>query len=216
MKQVLKSCYILSLAQLFKHMSIYVSGLQVGTIEVMKITFITGNEHKAAYVSQWLGVPVAHKKMDLDELQTLDLHKLVDHKVRQAYDILKAPVLIEDAQLVFLALGNLPGPFIKFFMEELGAEGIAQLLNAFDDRSAKGRICYALYDGREIRYFEGEMSGSIANAPRGTGGFGFDSVFINDGYTQTRGEMSEADYAATSYRKQALDKLKQYLQTHEG
>jgi inosine triphosphate pyrophosphatase len=182
----------------------------------MSITFITGNEHKAKYLAEWLDMPVAHQKLDLDELQTLDLHKLVDHKVKQAYGMLKTPVLIEDAQLVFSALGNLPGPFIKFFVEEMGVQNMAKMLDSFADRSAHGRICYALYDGQHIRYFEGEMYGTIAPVPRGEGGFGFDRIFINDGYTQTRGEMSEQDYAATSYRKRALDKLKQYLQTNEG
>lgn len=182
----------------------------------MKITFITGNEHKAAYVAEWLGVTVAHQKLELDELQTLDLHKLVDHKVKQAYATLKTPVLIEDAQLVFTAMGNLPGPFIKFFVEEMGVDGMAKMLDAFADRSAQGRICYALYDGQTISYFEGEMAGTIAPEPRGTGGFGFDRIFINDGYTKTRGEMTKEEYATTSYRKIALDKLKDYLQAHEG
>jgi non-canonical purine NTP pyrophosphatase (RdgB/HAM1 family) len=177
----------------------------------MDITFITGNEHKAKYVSQWLGLPIAHRKLELDELQTLDLHALVDHKVRQAYDIIKSPVLIEDAQLQFAALGRLPGPFIKFFIEELGVDGIAKMLNAFDDRRAAGTICFALYDGKKIEYFEGSMAGRMAPASRGDGGFGFDRIFINDGYDMTRGEMDETTYAATSYRKQALDKLAAYL-----
>lgn len=177
----------------------------------MDITFITGNEHKAKYVARWLGVPVAHKKLDLDELQTLDLHTLASHKARQAYGIVQAPVLIEDAQLTFKAMGRLPGPFIKFFVEELGADGMANMLNAFDDRRASGKICYALYDGQEITYFEGTMSGRIATHPRGTGGFGFDPVFINDGYDVTRAEMDEETYVKTSYRKQALDKLAAYL-----
>jgi inosine triphosphate pyrophosphatase len=177
----------------------------------VNITFITGNEHKAKYVAQWLGVPVAHRKVDLDELQTLDLHTLVEHKAKQAFGIVGTPVLIEDAQLVFDAMGRLPGPFIKFFVEELGPDGIARMLNAFDDRRAFGNICYALYDGREMKYFEGSMSGSIATEPRGTGGFGFDPIFVNDGYKITRGEMDEETYAATSYRKQALDKLAAHL-----
>lgn len=178
----------------------------------MNFTFITGNEHKARYVTDWLGRDVAHHKLDLDELQTLDLRELVDHKVKQAYGILKSPVLIEDAQLRFTAWGNLPGPFIKYFVEEIKPAGIAKMLDAFDDRTAHGRICYALYDGREIKYFEGEMHGRIATEARGEGGFGFDRIFINDGYDVTRGEMSEEDYAKTSYRKIALDKLKEYLQ----
>ena len=178
----------------------------------MTPTFITGNDHKARYVADWLGVDVPHHKLDLDEIQTLDLHKLVDHKAKQAFAALKTPVLIEDAQLTCAALGNLPGPFIKFFVDEIGPEGIAQMLDGFDDRSAHGRICYGLYDGHQMRYFEGEMRGTIAHEPRGEGGFGFDRIFINEGFEITRGEMSASDYARTSYRKMALDKLKEYLE----
>jgi non-canonical purine NTP pyrophosphatase (RdgB/HAM1 family) len=121
------------------------------------------------------------------------------------------PVLVEDAQLSFTALGNLPGPFIKWFIDEIGYDGLMKILDPFDDRSAHGRICYALYDGTQIRYFEGDMYGKIAREARGKGGFGFDSIFINDGFDITRAEMIEEDYARTSYRKIALDKLKEYL-----
>lgn len=179
----------------------------------MRITFITGNENKARYVAQWLDTPVEHRKLDLDELQTLDLHALVDHKAKQAYEIVGGPVLIEDAQMVFTAMGNLPGPFIKFFVEELGPQGLVRMMNAFDDRTASGKICYGLYDGQQMHYFEGTMRGRIADAPQGDGGFGFDSVFINDDYDITRAQMDEATYAATSYRKQALDALAAYLRT---
>ncbi|HSE61093.1 MAG TPA: non-canonical purine NTP pyrophosphatase [Candidatus Saccharimonadales bacterium] len=177
----------------------------------MKYTFITGNANKAKYVAQWLGQEVPHHKLDLDEIQTFDLHQLVEHKARQAYGILKKPVMIEDAQLAFAALGRLPGPFIKWFVQELGPQGVADILTGFHDRSASGVCCYALFDGKNLRFFEGEMHGSIAHEARGTGGFGFDPIFINDGYTITRAEMSEAEYAKTSYRKKALDKLVAYL-----
>lgn len=180
----------------------------------MNFTFITGNEHKARYVAEWLGKDVPHHKLDVDEIQTLDLRELVTHKAKQAYKNLKSPVLVEDAQLRFDALGNLPGPFIKFFVEQLKPEGMCRMLNAFNDRTAHGSMCYALYDGTNMTFFEGEMHGRIADAPRGGGGFGFDPIFINDGYDITRAEMSEEDYAKTSYRKQALDKLKAYL-NHE-
>lgn len=177
----------------------------------MNFTFITGNQHKARYVAEWLGKDVPHHKIDLDEIQTMDLRQLATRKVEQAYDVLKSPVLVEDAQLSFAALGGLPGPFIKYFVEELGLEGICHMLNSFDDRSAHAHMCYALYDGKDIRFFEGEMRGTIAIEPRGNGGFGFDPIFINDGFNVTRAEMSEQDYAKTSYRRMALDKLKDYV-----
>jgi inosine triphosphate pyrophosphatase len=177
----------------------------------MSFTFITGNESKAKYVAEWLGQDVPRHKLDLDEIQTLDLHELVDHKVKQAYNIIKSPVLVEDAQLSFTALGNLPGPFIRWFIDEIGYDGLIKILDPFDDRTAHGRICYALYDGKRIQYFEGEMHGRIATEARGKGGFGFDCIFINDGYSVTRAEMSEEDYANTSYRKIALEKLKGFI-----
>jgi len=177
----------------------------------MKFTFITGNPNKAKYVAEWLGADVPQQKIHLDEIQTLDLHELVDHKVKQAYEILKTPVLVEDAQLSFTAMGNLPGPFIRWFIDELGYDGIVKILNVYEDRTAHGRICYALYDGTEVKYFEGDMHGKIATQARGEGGFGFDTIFINDGYDITRAEMTQDDYAKTSYRKIALDKLKDYL-----
>jgi len=61
-------------------------------------------------------------KIDLDELQSLDLRVIVEHKVRQAYEKVGGPVLVEDVSLEFLALGRIPGPFIKFFEQEIGLE----------------------------------------------------------------------------------------------
>jgi len=177
----------------------------------MNFTFITGNEGKARYVAEWLGHDVPRHKIDLDELQTLNLRELITHKVKQAYSVLKTPVLVEDAQLSFTAMGGLPGPFIRWFIDELGYDGICKMLNNYNDRTAHGKICYALYDGKNMQFFEGEMHGKIAKEPRGTGGFGFDAIFINDGFSKTRAEMTEQEYAQTSYRKIALDKLVEYL-----
>lgn len=78
------------------------------------ITFITGNQFKADYLAKYLGFSVDHHKLDLDEIQSLDLHKIVEHKVKQAYDILESPVLVEDVSLEFKALGGLPGAVYPF------------------------------------------------------------------------------------------------------
>ena len=50
------------------------------------VTFITGNQSKADYLSKYLGHPVDHVKIDLDEIQSLDLKKIVEHKLKQAYE----------------------------------------------------------------------------------------------------------------------------------
>lgn len=78
------------------------------------ITFITGNQYKADYLAKYLGLPVKHVKLDLDEIQSLDLKEIVEHKVRQAFDKLNMPVIVEDVSLEFEALGSLPGPSSNF------------------------------------------------------------------------------------------------------
>jgi len=176
-----------------------------------ELTFITGNQHKADYLAQWLGVPVAHHRLDLDELQSLDVREVVAHKARQAYEALKRPVLVEDATLTFPAMGRLPGTYIKWFIQELGVEGVGKLANRLEHQQAVGLVCYALYDGKDMHFFEGEMRGVIAATPRGQGGFGFDAIFINEGQTKTRAELDEDTYVATSYRTTAIKKLQEFL-----
>lgn len=179
----------------------------------MELVFITGNQHKADFLAKWLGHPVKHHKLDLDEIQSLDLQTVVEHKARQAYDVLKKPVLVEDASLIFPAMGRLPGTFIKWFIEEMGYEGVLKLALSLPSQEAYGRVCYAFYDGKELKLFDGEMHGHITSEPRGSGGFGFDPIFVNDGYDITRAEMDEETHAKTSYRTDALKKLKPYLDT---
>lgn len=179
----------------------------------MELVFITGNQHKADFLAKWLGHPVKHHKLDLDEIQSLDLHAVVEHKARQAYDILKKPALVEDASLIFPAMGRLPGTFIKWFIEEMGYEGVLKLASSLPSQEAHGQVCYAFYDGKELKLFDGEMHGHITSEPRGSGGFGFDPIFVNDGYDITRAEMDEETHAKTSYRTNALKKLKPYLDT---
>ena len=89
---------------------------------MIDVTFITGNQAKADFLAKHLGYPIKHKKLDLDEIQSLNLKEIAEHKARQAYGEIKSPVLIEDAGLFIKALGGLPGPFIKWFEIAIGLE----------------------------------------------------------------------------------------------
>jgi len=157
-----------------------------------KPTFITGNKNKAEYLSRCLGVELPHQKIDLDEIQSLDLKEVVTHKVKQAYSILQKPVLVQDVSLEFSYFGKLPGTFIRFFVDTVPFEKICNMLGEFE-RGATARVVYGYFDGVDVKLFEGELSGTIATEPRGSGGFGWDCIFIPNGYTQTRGEMSKED-----------------------
>ena len=159
--------------------------------------FITGNQSKADYLSRQLGIELVHQPLELDELQSTDLHTIVAHKLRQAYDAVRQPVLVEDVSLVFTALGELPGPYIKWFVEYAGAEACCRMLDGFADRGAIIRCTFGYFDGDEMKFFDSELPGTISDHPRGENGFGFDTFFINQGYDITRAEMTQEENERT-------------------
>lgn len=177
------------------------------------ITFITGNQNKADYLARYLGFPVRHQKIDLDEIQSLDLKKIVDHKARQAYDVVKAPVLVEDVALEFSALGRFPGTFIKFLVDEVPFETICRMLDGLLSRDAVAKCVFAYYDGGEMKLFEGSLNGVIAENPSGENGFGWDKIFIPEGYTVTRAELNEEDDMKTYTTIKPFASLKDYLES---
>lgn len=174
------------------------------------ITFITGNLKKAEYLSRYLDFPVDHVKLDLDEIQSLDLREVVEHKVRQAYEIVKKPVIVEDVGLSFDAMGKLPGPFIKFFLEEMDFDSICRLLDG-KERGAVASCVFGYFDGAKLELFEGSLRGEIAENAQGDGGYGFDSIFIPEGYTITRSQLNEKDDRITYLQIKPFDKLKAFL-----
>ncbi|PIR68212.1 non-canonical purine NTP pyrophosphatase [Candidatus Nomurabacteria bacterium CG10_big_fil_rev_8_21_14_0_10_35_16] len=177
-----------------------------------KITYITGNQNKADFLESYLEHPIEHRKIELHEIQSLDLLEVVKHKVRQAYQHVGGPVVVEDTGLEFVALGKLPGPFIRFFVEELGYENICQLLEG-KDRSAIGRCIYGYFDGENEAYFEGVLEGSVAEKPAGENGFGFDKIFISKGYDVTRASLDDEEYKKTYMTLKPIAQLKIFLCT---
>jgi non-canonical purine NTP pyrophosphatase (RdgB/HAM1 family) len=154
--------------------------------------FISGNQNKIDYLSKSLGITLDHQKINLDEIQSADPRIVIEHKVRQAYELTQKPVLVEDTSLSFNALSSLPGPFVKFFVDaENGLENMCRMLDGFNDRSAYGSVIYGYFDGENLQFFEGRLDGEIAQHPQGDGGYGWDKIFIPEGYEGlTRAELS--------------------------
>jgi len=177
-----------------------------------EITFITGNQKKADYLAKYLGFPVEHVKLDLDEIQSLDLKEIVEHKVRQAYEKIKKPVIVEDVSLEFAALGKLPGTFIKFFVDEVPFETICSMIDG-KTRKATARCVFGYFDGQDLQLFEGGLDGEIATTPSGENGYGWDKIFIPQGYTVTRASLGEDDDRKTYLQIKPFAKLKEFLKS---
>jgi len=124
-------------------------------------------------------------------------------------------VLAEDSGLEVTALGGAPGVRSARFAGE-GAEdrdNIAKLLRLLEgvkNRSARFVCVAALHfpDGREL-VAEGELGGRIAHEMRGESGFGYDPVFIPEGFEETLAELGPELKNELSHRRRALEKLKE-------
>lgn len=178
----------------------------------MEITYITSNPNKAEQLGWHLGYPIKHQAIDLPEIQSLDVEEVVKEKAQTAYGIINKPVLVEDYSLVFNALGKLPGPLVKWFLQEIGTNGLCKLLDNYTDRSAVATSAAGLYDGKRFHFFKGEISGTISKEPRGKEVFGTDAIFIPEGHQKTWSEMTKDEQIATSIRRKSLKQLEAHLQ----
>ena len=183
---------------------------------MQEVYYVTGNPHKAEYFSKIMGMNIPQLSIDIDEIQSLNLCEIVEDKARRAYEVAKKPVIVEDTKLTFNALGALPGPLIKWFLEELGADGLCKILDSYEDRGAIAGAAIAYYDGVTMRVFERELLGKISEKPHGEDGFGWNKVFIPEGSSVTLGEMDEETFKQYYRRVKAFDELKHFLKEKEG
>ena len=182
-------------------------------ISIMQsITFITGNQKKADNLARLIGMSVEHIKLDLDEIQSLDLREVVEHKARQAYAKVQKPIIVEDVALEFEALGRLPGTFIKFFIEEMSLEDICRLLDG-RSRRATGRCGYGYCDADGFVYFESSLGWQIAEHPGGDNWFWWDPIFIPDGYDTVRSLLSPDNYDTVYLQIKPIRQVREFLLT---
>lgn len=131
--------------------------------------------------------------------------------------------LADDSGLEVDALGGAPGVRSARYLSDQAsyADRMNALLMALKNVDEDGRtarfVCSLaiVSDRQEMLYaIEGKCEGSIAEAPRGSGGFGYDPVFVPEGFTQTFGELPADLKNGISHRGRALAKAHQFLVVH--
>jgi len=181
-------------------------------MRLASLVFVTSNLGKLEEASAVLGLRLRHHALDLPEIQSLDLEEVVRHKARTAFERLGTPVLVEDTSLELVGLGGFPGPLVRWMLSTVGPAGIARVAHAFADPRALVRCLACAIDGTEEVLGLGEVRGVIVEAPRGTRGFGWDSIFAPDGAGgRTYAEMQPAEKNAVSHRRRALLALRARL-----
>ena len=155
-------------------------------------TFAGNATRKATQLAKWLGKPAVLVLADDSGLEVDALHGAPGvHSARfAASDTTK---------------GNSP--------DASNTEKLLRLLRDVptDKRSARFRCVLALVSGPSVQTFDGACEGHIALQPSGRGGFGYDPVFIPNGFSQTFAELGEDVKNRISHRSQALEKLKAFL-----
>ena len=171
------------------------------------IEVATTNRNKLAEFRRILpDYEIVGKKLDIEEIQSLDPYKVVRHKAIAAF---KAndhnPILVEETSLACRGLNGRPGTYIKDFSEDIEMRRmIAENWLCGRDRGAIATVLIAVFDGSEVHIREGNTSGSIAETLRGSDGFGWDDMFVPQSETQTFAEMGAADKDRYSMRRKAL------------
>lgn len=145
------------------------------------------------------GIEVLHVKHDLPEMRSDNPQKIAEQKVQAAFEIVKKPVIAQDAGFYITALNGFPRAFVNFALETIGLEGILRLADG-KTRACEFRNSIAFTDSSLARpvSFITSIPGTLAPAPRGTLSDKAWSelylVFIPDGHTQTLSEMSDEEY----------------------
>ncbi len=179
---------------------------------IRPIFFITSSNAKFQAIKQVIP-QIQQVEFDLPEIQELDPHKVIAAKVQQALHHHDGPVLVDDTSLDIEGLGGLPGPFVKWFERAVGLKGVYEIAVASGNTRATARCILGYAETpTNIHYYEGVQKGELV-APRGTNSFGWDPLFLPDGYNQTFGEMTSEQKDAISHRKKAAERLLAALAT---
>ncbi|MAJ32745.1 MAG: non-canonical purine NTP pyrophosphatase, RdgB/HAM1 family [Flavobacteriaceae bacterium] len=121
----------------------------------------------------------------------------------------------DDSGLFVEALNGDPGVFSARYSGErdtaMNNELLLRNMKSVESRSAYYMSVFCLYFKGTHHFFEGRLYGEIADHPKGSNGFGYDPIFIPNGYTSTLGELSEIIKLELSHRTIALNKMKEFL-----
>jgi len=188
----------------------------------MKLIFATNNAHKIeemqaaiGHAFELTGLKDAGINIEIPEPHDT-LEENASEKSWTIYRQFGINCFSEDTGLEVYALEGEPGVKSARYAGEgrdfgSNIEKLLSKLSAVKNRGARFRTIISLIIGGKEYFFEGICEGSITTGPSGTGGFGYDAVFVPNGSSKTFAEMSLKEKNLYSHRKKAGDKLEGFL-----
>ena len=186
----------------------------------MRIFLATKNPGKREELQRLLGPGFELVKIDPPHVdEGLEMEANARKKAIDGYKTSKVVSIGEDSGLFIRSLDGRPGPLSSRYGSS-DSERIARVLaelKPFKDRSAYFLSIIALaLNEKTIKIFKGRVDGRISTTPLGNSGFGYDPIFIPDGYDQTFGLLGPEVKDRISHRAMAVRNLKDFLQDYRG
>lgn len=187
-----------------------------------KLVFATNNAHKLEEVSAILGKKIELLSMkDIDcnvdipeTADTLEGNALI--KARYIFENYHLDCFADDTGLEVEALNGAPGVYSARYAgdahdSEANMKKLLKEMEKVENRRARFRTVFALIINGKEHLFEGIVKGEIIKNRKGTSGFGYDPVFVPEGYSQTFAEMGNELKNKISHRAMATQKLCHFL-----
>ncbi len=190
----------------------------VPTTSDMELIIASNNRGKIAEIEAMMPGHTIRTMRDIGFDKTIDepydtFRENAWIKAHTVHEFCSLPVLADDSGLCVAALDGRPGVFSARFAGPGATDGdnnqkLLHALKGVANRDAHYIAVLCLMIGGEAQYFEGRCDGAIADAARGEGGFGYDPLFIPNGYDRTFGEIDAATKSRISHRARALEALR--------
>ncbi len=185
----------------------------------MKITFITGNQHKvkeAKGIFDNFGIELEHVDFGYPEIQG-DLVDVAQFGAKHVATRLGRPVIVEDAGIFIKALEWFPGTYSSYVQDTIGNKGILKLMSDNKDRYAEFRSAVGFCTPKtEPEIFLGTIKGTISYSEEGNNGFAYDPLFTPEEYDETFGELSTDEKNKFSHRRKSLEKFAKWYKDYRG
>jgi XTP/dITP diphosphohydrolase len=183
------------------------------------LKFVSSNRKKYLEYKKLLApLPLSFSNLNVDEIQNLNMEKVVREKVNVLKPIFgETPFFVDETALLIDDWNGLPGGMTDHLLSSIGSSGLCKMLNGFPQSNRKARaitvIGYSKEDSTEI--FSHTIYGTISRRVRkGVYDFGWASIFIPDGQKKTYAEMGFDEKNEVSMRSGATCKFKQYLHSN--
>jgi len=152
------------------------------------------------------GYELEHIKTTYPEIQADRLEGTIVPGLNWLMERYQRPIMIDDSGLFIDALKGFPGVYSSYVFRTVGCDGILRLMEGVKNRSARFECCIGfLVPGKEPHISKGVAKGSISEKKAGTGGFGYDPVFVPDGYVKTYAQIEVTEKNKISHRGRAIE-----------